>query len=130
MAAPGADVELDVGSIMFEGILSSPPGEGHDRNAVSQQGPAAYDWQQVPEGSLRGLGPDGKGFDEHITSAQQFTECITEVTSLLTSLDSFDWDTVVTPMPRGVIDALARLDALTDLRITFSIRRSNLDESE
>lgn len=67
-----------------------------------------------------GIGPDGTGQDKIVKNAKQFTQCVIEVVGKLTSLETFGWEAPVTTMPRGVFDALARLKALTDLRLVFS----------
>lgn len=69
---------------------------------------ASYDWT-----ARCGLsGPDGKGEDRLIKSAQQLTDCLTEIVSQLTSLETFVWRTRHYEMPPGVIDALAKLITL------------------
>lgn len=109
-----------------DGSTYEPPGSEPDWVAVAKVGPLGYDWLQ----GARGSGPDGKGEDKLIKNATQFTQCINEVVNLLTSLETFGWETKVSPMPQGVFDALARLTTLTDLRLVFSTFKTNLSERE
>lgn len=128
MKEPGADAEIEGadGFVDYNKSLTQPPGEGHDWEAAAAVGPADYDWLA----GTGGRGPDGKGEDRLIKNAEQFAECITEVVSMLSLLQTFGWETGVTPMPRGVFDALARLTTLMDLRMAFSTYRSNVSECE
>lgn len=73
----------------------------------------------------RGIGPDGDGEDRLIKSANDFHDCIVEVVSQLSWLQTFGWDTSVTPMPAGVHGALSRLSTLTSLHLDMSIYRGN-----
>lgn len=104
-----------------------PPGEDPDWGTVREQGAAAYDWL-AGEG---GRGPDGQGEDKLIKNPAQLTQCFVDILKSLSSLETFGWETGVTPMPRPVFDELlARLATLSDLRLAFSTCRTNLCECE
>lgn len=75
-------------------------------------------------------GPDGNGEDRFIKNAEQFNECIIEVVYQLTSLQTFGWDTKVTPIPPGACDALSQLDTLTALHVNMETRRGNVHSCE
>lgn len=73
---------------------------------------------------LETVGPDGRGEDRFIKSAEQFNQCIVEVVAQLSSLESFRWDAAGVSMPRGVFDALLKLDGLRNLCLDMEpIRR-------
>lgn len=50
-----------------------------------------------------------------IKNADDFSGCITEIVSQLTSLQSFGWICRVVPMPAGVFEALRKLSSLREL---------------
>lgn len=86
-----------------------PPGRGHDWDAVRDEGPFAYDWLSK--------GPDGNGEDRLIKNAMQFRKCIIKVVNRLTPLETFGWETEVSPMQPEVFAALEKLTKLSDLRL-------------
>lgn len=127
MKQAGADIELDGEPfVMYNGRFTQPPGRGYDLATVADEGHAEYDWLS----GTGGRGPDGTGEDKLMKNAEQFTECIVEIVGKLTSLETFGWETSVTPMPRGVFDALARLTTLTDLRLVLTEHTRNLSDGE
>lgn len=68
-------------------------------------------------------GPDLNGEARLIKSSDQLIESIVEVVAQLLHLETFGWCTPVMRMPRGVFDALTRLNTLTSLHINmFSSR--------
>lgn len=75
-------------------------------------------------------GPDGNGKDARIQSAEDFNNCAIEVISQLTSLETFGWDTPVTPLPLAAFNALAGLNTLTSLQFGISVHRGNLHACE
>lgn len=85
-------------------------------------------FQEPPiEGST---GPDGNGEDLLIKSSEQFTRCIIEVVSQLSSLHAFGWSTGMTPMPLGVFNALLSLETLTSLHLSMILHRCVVDACE
>lgn len=98
---------------MHGNMKSSGPGkppliEGRDPKEVS-----SYDWNAPRLGEISG--PDGKGQDRLIKSAEDFNSCIIEIISQLTSLQKFSWSSGQVPMPRAAFDALAKLPRITHL---------------
>lgn len=73
-----------------------------------------------------GDGPDGNGEDPLIKNPDHFLDCCAEIVSQLTSLESFGWQTAVTPLPVGVFKALLKMQRLQALTLTFSVFRGNV----
>lgn len=93
---------------VHNGIRYCAPGdppliEGHDPKEVS-----SYDWNATTWGGEIS-GPDGKGEDRLIKTANDFNECVTEVFRQLTALENFGWWSSAVPMPRAAFNALAKL---------------------
>lgn len=51
-------------------------------------------------------GPDFAGEHPTIKDATQFNDCFTEVISQLTSLETFRWESDLTPIPADVFEIL------------------------
>lgn len=77
-------------------------------------GQPVYDWSTPLQG---GKGPDGDGEDERVKDPQELQGCITEIVERLPLLEVFDWSTGIMPMPRGVFNALSKLESLTSLAV-------------
>lgn len=75
-------------------------------------------------------GPDLKGEDRLIKSPQQFNECIADVITQLTSLETFVWCTLLAALPIRACSALASLTSLTSLRLTFDSSRGTCHAGE
>lgn len=122
----GADSEIlslgmdgDDTEVRCNGKVCSPPGR-HDERIVCE----SYPWTC----GAGGRGPDGKGEDSVIKNATAFNQYITEVVGMLPFLETFCWRVHVTPMPRGVFDALTRLASLEQLFLLFTTHRNNLSD--
>lgn len=131
MRQHGSEFRLNKGGseLYREGDHCLPPGDELSSRAwknVAQQGVAAYDWLS----KRGGKGPDGDGEDVRVKSAADFVQCITEVVSMLSRLQTFGWETHVTPMPEGVFAVLKQLGTLKDLRLVLSNYHRNLSDCE
>lgn len=73
-------------------------------------------------------GPDGRGEDLLIKSAEKFKKCMTEVVENLSHLTEFAWLSHVTTVPAGTFAALERLTALRLLYVCLSGYRGNVHD--
>lgn len=71
-------------------------------------------------------GPDGKGEDRFIKTPDQLENCLTEIVSQLTSLQTFEWQSPVMAMPIATCSALATVQTLTSLHLSFAEHRSTV----
>lgn len=62
-----------------------------------------------------GNGPDDKGEDRRIKNPQQFTECVNEIITQLSSLEAFAWNCSIPQLPHASLCALKVLPNLTSL---------------
>lgn len=62
-----------------------------------------------------GNGPDDKGEDRFIKNAQQFTNCVNEIITQLSSLEAFAWKCTVPQLPHASLRALQTLPKLSSL---------------
>lgn len=86
---------------------------------------------EVPDhGRFGTRGPDGCGEDRLIKTAEQFNECLVEIIAHLTSLEAFGWDSAGIVMPRGVFDALHKLDSLKALHLNMEVHRCSVQMCE
>lgn len=76
--------------------------------ATEPTGGSMFKWDK----RVGGVGPDGKGEDKLIKTAAQFIECCEEIVAQLSSLETFRWNTYITPMPPGIFESLAKLTSL------------------
>lgn len=76
-----------------------------------------YQGRLIERPSSGASGPDGKGEDRLIRTPAHFNECIAEIVSQLSSLETFGWCTKVTPMPAGVLHALLEIETLRSLHV-------------
>lgn len=65
-------------------------------------------------------GPDGRGKDALVKTADDFNDCVTEIVSQLSSLEAFCWYATVASMPMGVYNALAKLGNFKALHVVMS----------
>lgn len=65
-------------------------------------------------------GPDSKGEDRLIKSADQFHACMTEIVQQLSAVEVFGWAGSVTPMSLDTLEALSKLSTITPLSVSFS----------
>lgn len=72
-------------------------------------------------GTRMTLGPDDAGADARLKSAKDFKDCCTEIVTRFAQLESFRWECQVTPMPRGVFEALKKVDCLRQLSTPMCI---------
>lgn len=70
-------------------------------------------------------GPDGLGEDARIKSAKDFDDVFSEVAAQLTSVQSFQWQSRVTPMPVGVFEALRTAKHLAAFHFNLAVNRGN-----
>lgn len=75
------------------------------------------DWK--PCINIERSGPDGMGEGPRVNSAEDFTDCLTEIVAQLSKLREFRWQTHVTPIPLGASEALNKARSLKALMTNF-----------
>lgn len=81
------------------------------------------------DGRTEGNGPDGKGPDRLIKNAQQLNDCMTDILTQLSSLETLGWTTFALPMPAAAVPALSRT-TLTSICYCMFVFRGNLHARE
>lgn len=74
-------------------------------------------------------GPDGSGDDRLIENAEQFISSMSEILVQLVRLETFGWDTPMTPIPAKAFKTLSELK-LSSLRLDMSKRQGNTHACE